>query len=45
MDHNSKQCLSITKAIVELIDPSGGSAIANKRSREGSRFEDIAMIF
>lgn len=44
MDFNLEQRLVITKAIIELSDPSRGSSLAEKRLRWGDRFEDGAMV-
>lgn len=45
MDSNPYQRLTITKAITELIDPSGIFSLIENRARRNSRFKDGAVVF
>lgn len=44
MDFSPKQRLTISKAIIELTDPSGGSGLAEFSSRGSNRFEDTVRV-
>lgn len=45
VDFGPEHRIAITKAIIELTDPSGSSGLTKTWPRGNNRFEDIAMVF
>lgn len=45
MDFSPEQGITITKSVIELIDPSGSCGFVEKRSRRSSRFGDGEVVF
>lgn len=45
MDFSPEQRLAITKVIIELTDPSGGSSLVKRRPQQGGKFEGNSLTF
>lgn len=45
MDISPEECLAITKAIIELINPSRGSGLIKRKSQGGDKFEGNYLNF